>query len=75
MQTQEKGEKDIENSVKNTAKSYKNYYEEVLVKEQPFYHSGMTQNEAREELEYLNNHLEEFYSGTYQPLWKQNNHI
>lgn len=51
---------------------YEQYFEEVLVKEQPFYRQGMTKKEIKKELKYLNNNLEAFYNGSYKPLWKQN---
>lgn len=51
---------------------YRTYYNQVLVKEQPFYHYGMTDEEAAREMEYLNNNLKAFYEGKYMPLWKQN---
>ena len=47
------------------------YYNKVLLMEQPFYRTGMTSVEAKKELEYLNNNLNSFYNGDYQPLWKQ----
>lgn len=51
---------------------YDEYYNQVLVKEQPFYRVGMGEKEAEQELKYLNDNLEAFYSGTYIPLWRQN---
>lgn len=48
------------------------YYNQVLVKEQPFYRAGMGEKEAEQELKYLNDNLDAFYAGTYIPLWKQN---
>ncbi|MBE5944141.1 MAG: hypothetical protein E7258_04380 [Lachnospiraceae bacterium] len=51
--------------------AYTNYYNKVLLLEQPFYRSGMTTEEAKQELEYLNNNLQSFYEGNYKPLWKQ----
>lgn len=53
------------------AENQKEYYTRVLLMEQPFYRIGMTYIEAEEELEYLNNHLNAFFEGSYQPLWKQ----
>lgn len=50
---------------------YEEYYNKVLLMEQPFYRTGMSETEAQEELEYLNNNLNSFYNGEYQPLWKQ----
>ncbi len=50
---------------------YKEYYNQVLLREQPFYRVGMTLQEAEKELDYLNNNLQSFYNGGYQPLWKQ----
>lgn len=51
---------------------YDAYYNQVLIKEQPFYHVGMTAKEAASELKYLNENLDSFYAGTYMPLWRQN---
>lgn len=51
---------------------YSNYYNNVLVKEQPFYRKGMSEIEARRELNYLNNNLKSFFEGKYKPLWRQN---
>lgn len=51
---------------------YDDYYNNVLVREQPFYRKGMTKSEAEKEMEYLNNNLQIFYEGKYTPLWKQN---
>lgn len=51
---------------------YHAYYNRVLVKEQPFYHRGMTAEEAAKEMNYLNGNLQAFYEGKYTPLWKQN---
>jgi len=48
------------------------YYNRVLLKEQPFYYNGISPADAKLEQEYLNNHLNEFYDGNYKPLWKQN---
>lgn len=53
---------------------YKDYYNTVLLLEQPFYRTGMSDKEAYEELEYLNNNLKSFYEGNYKPLWKQSLH-
>ncbi len=50
---------------------YKTYYNQVLVKEQPFYHRGMTDEEVTREQNYLNGNLKAFYEGRYMPLWKQ----
>lgn len=51
---------------------YETYYNNVLVKEQPFYRKGMSESEAEKEMEYLNGNLKSFYEGNYTPLWKQN---
>lgn len=51
---------------------YAEYYDSVLVKEQPFYRVGMTTEEAAKEREYLNDNLQQFYEGKYIPLWRQN---
>ncbi len=51
---------------------YDNYYDNVLVKEQPFYRAGMSSEEIAKEREYLNLNLQKFYEGKYMPLWKQN---
>lgn len=56
---------------KYDSERYDNYYSRVLLKEQPFYYTGMTDNAARRELEYLNTHLDAFYEGSYVPLWRQ----
>ncbi|MGN0150985.1 MAG: hypothetical protein ACI39Q_00805 [Wujia sp.] len=53
-------------------KKYQTYYNQVLVKEQPFYHRGMTSEEAAREMDYLNGNLQAFYEGRYTPLWRQN---
>lgn len=53
-------------------RKYHAYYNQVLVKEQPFYHWGMTAEEAEREMDYLNGNLQAFYEGQYTPLWKQN---
>lgn len=50
---------------------YEEYYNQVLLREQPFYRPGMTMQEAEAELEYLNHNLHSFYNGEYKPLWKQ----
>ncbi|MDE6025602.1 MAG: hypothetical protein K2G45_09120 [Lachnospiraceae bacterium] len=50
---------------------YKNYYSHSWIKEQPFYHAGMSEFEAKQELQYLNRNLDSFYKGNYMPLWKQ----
>ncbi len=44
------------------------------MKEAPFYHQGMTMEEYEKERDYFNLHIEEWKNGTYEPLWKQNNH-
>lgn len=59
-------------SIKKEAAEYENYFNDVLVKEQPFYRQGMTKKEIKKEIKYLNNNLEAFYAGDYKPLWKQN---
>lgn len=51
---------------------YETYYNNVLLKEEPFYRVGMTSKEAQREMDYLNEHLDSFYEGKYVPLWKQN---
>lgn len=48
------------------------YFKNVLVKEQPFYRKGMSNDEIRRELEYLGDNLISFYEGGYIPLWRQN---
>lgn len=50
---------------------YDDYYDNVLVKEQPFYRTGMTAEEVTKEREYLNENLQRFYEGEYTPLWRQ----
>ncbi len=52
-------------------KQYDPYYENVLIKEEPFYKEGLTCLEIQEEVKYLNENLEAFYNGGYKPLWKQ----
>ncbi len=54
------------------SRKYETYYNQVLVKEQPFYRCGMTDEEAAREMNYLNGNLQAFYEGKYTPLWKQN---
>lgn len=54
--------------------SHEEYYNRILLQEQPFYRDGMSSREAREELEYLNANLDSFFEGKYQPLWKQSTH-
>lgn len=41
------------------------------LKEAPYWRNGMTPEEYEEERDYFNNHLKEFYDGTYVPMWKQ----
>lgn len=65
------GQLDNENKKGYNIHRYEEYYNQVLLMEQPFYRKGMSKNEADQELEYLNNNLESFYSGEYQPLWRQ----
>lgn len=78
----ERGKKEREipenlSEIKNyhRAESRKIFYEEsnafMCVQDQPFYRPGMSGAEAEKELEYLNRNMEEFYKGTYMPLWKQ----
>jgi len=55
----------------NTTIKYEAYYNNVLLKEQPFYRKGMDRGEVNKEIEYLNNNLQSFYNGNYIPLWKQ----
>ena len=55
----------------NNRIKYETYYNQVLVKEQPFYRKGMSKPEVLKEMEYLNNNLKSFYDGSYMPLWKQ----
>ncbi len=50
---------------------YERLYDDVWIREQPFYKAGMSRKEAMEELNYLNNNLDSFYNGSYLPLWKQ----
>lgn len=50
----------------------KDDYRMQLLREQPYYHYGMSKEDVIAENNYLNNHIEEFYDGTYSPLWKQN---
>lgn len=64
---------DTEDRISLTAKDiYDEYYERVLLKEEPFYKEGISSSEIQKEIEYLNENLESFYNGTYRPLWKQN---
>lgn len=58
--------------VAKACSSYEEYYNKVLVKEQPFYHTGISTTEIAKELQYLNENLDAFYKGNYMPLWKQN---
>lgn len=51
--------------------TYTEYYNDIIVREQPFYRCGMSEEEKKAEEEYLNNNLEAFYEGKYTPLWKQ----
>lgn len=57
--------------VSYTETDYNDYFNSVLLLEQPFYRTGMTDVEALIELEYLNNNLKSFFEGDYKPLWKQ----
>lgn len=50
---------------------YDKYFTDVLVKEQPYYRCGMSNEEIVREIEYINNNLVAFYDGIYEPLWKQ----
>ncbi|MCM1272701.1 MAG: hypothetical protein NC225_08315 [Clostridium sp.] len=50
---------------------YKGNCSHSWLREQPFYHAGMSEMEAKEELQYLNRNLDDFYKGNYMPLWKQ----
>lgn len=51
--------------------NYSAYYNDLIVREQPFYRKGMGEEEKKKEEEYLNSHMEAFYDGKYVPLWKQ----
>lgn len=62
---------DMSTDVQKAGQDYKTYYDRVLVREQPFYHSGITDAEVTKEIQYLNDNLKEFYEGRYVPLWKQ----
>lgn len=63
---------DMRADAEHLSRKYEAYYNQVLVKEQPFYHRGMTNEEAAREMNYLNGNLQAFYEGKYTPLWKQN---
>ncbi len=65
-------EYNLKNNGEETIDQYDDYYDNVLVKEQPFYRYGMTSEEIAQEREYLNNNLKKFYEGKYIPLWRQN---
>ncbi len=65
-------EYNLKNNEEETIDQYDDYYDNVLVKEQPFYRTGMTSEEIVKEREYLNNNLQKFYEGKYIPLWRQN---
>ncbi len=65
-------EYNLKNSVEETIDQYDDYYDNVLVKEQPFYRAGMTSEEIAKERDYLNDNLQKFYEGKYIPLWRQN---
>lgn len=41
------------------------------LKEAPFWHDSMTPEEYDTERDYLNNHIEDYWNGSYMPLWKQ----
>lgn len=41
------------------------------LKEAPYWREGMTPEEYDKEREYLNNHIKEYWEGSYLPLWKQ----
>ena len=46
------------------------------MKEAPFYYPGITLEEYEKERTYFQKHIEEWQSGTYEPLWQQtNNHV
>lgn len=51
--------------------NYSAYYSDIIVKEQPFYRKGMSEEEIKKEEDYLNNNIKDFYEGKYMPLWKQ----
>jgi len=65
-------EYNLKNSGEETIDQYDDYYDNVLVKEQPFYRAGMTSEEIAKERDYLNDNLQKFYEGKYIPLWRQN---
>lgn len=46
-------------------------YDQMWLQEQPYYYHGITPENVIREREHLNNHLSEFFNGTYVPLWKQ----
>lgn len=71
MKDQFEYEKETNKIPESSLLKYETYYNQVLVKEQPFYHQGMSEPEVKREMEYLNNNLESFYDGSYVPLWKQ----
>ncbi|MBQ8924469.1 MAG: hypothetical protein IJ053_06705 [Lachnospiraceae bacterium] len=61
-----------ENKENKRKLTYSEYYSDMLVREQPFYRKGMSEEEKNREEEYLNNNMKDFYEGKYMPLWKQN---
>lgn len=42
------------------------------MKEAPYYYDGMTPEQYEEERVYLAEHIDEYTSGAYKPLYKQN---
>lgn len=48
-----------------------NNWASCSLKEAPYWHDGMSAEEYETERNYFNIHLEDFYNGTYKPLWKQ----
>ena len=70
MEEKEEKKRTEENDKKQKL-SYSEYYNNLLLKEQPFYRKGMSEAEREKEEEYLNKNLKDFYDGKYMPLWKQ----
>ncbi len=76
---EDKTKNDIDETIKNGNKEEKNkkklnyssYYSEIIVREQPFYRKGMSEEEIKKEEDYLDKNIKDFYEGRYMPLWKQ----
>ncbi len=70
MVEKENNEEELDKK-ENKVLNYSAYYNDLIVREQPFYRKGMSDEEKKREEEYLNSNMEAFYEGKYVPLWKQ----